>query len=458
MADTEHAVQRLRELKALGVRLALDDFGTGYSSLSYLSSFPVDILKMDRSFLTRATRRPRPPTSPTPSSRSAPRSTSRSSPRGSSCRSSGTALRELGCDLGQGYLFRPPMDVDATLAFLARGRAGRRARCCIATRRWTAPAASPAAGCSRRCATATSACCGAGSASRCWATARSSSRSPGRSTRCRTRATAMSIVGIAMTVPTIVFLLVGGVASDRLDRRRIMLARRRRARVRGRRCSRVLVAHRRARAVARRRARRLLRHRRGVLRARLRRDRAGAAPGRAARAGQRARADRAAARAAARRARARRRRWSGRSAPAPRSRSTPRRSSSPPPPLLAMRRGARAPVPPACPWSATCARAGATCAAAPGCGRRSPARRSPTCCFMGPVEVLLPLLVKNELGGSATDLGLVFAAGGLGSVGLRGADRPARAPAARHHVHVRRLDARDAGRRRLRRGGRRSGS
>ena len=51
MADADLAVERLQELKDLGVRLAMDDFGTGYSSLSYLSRFPVDVLKMDRSFL-----------------------------------------------------------------------------------------------------------------------------------------------------------------------------------------------------------------------------------------------------------------------------------------------------------------------------------------------------------------------------------------------------------------------
>ena len=51
MVDADVAVARLRALKDLGVLIAMDDFGTGYSSLSYLSRLPVDILKMDRSFL-----------------------------------------------------------------------------------------------------------------------------------------------------------------------------------------------------------------------------------------------------------------------------------------------------------------------------------------------------------------------------------------------------------------------
>jgi diguanylate cyclase (GGDEF)-like protein/PAS domain S-box-containing protein len=118
MDDTELAVSRLRDLKALGVTLALDDFGTGYSSLSYLSRFPVDILKMDRSFLREGS---------TPGSNSLANAVVvlgatlalEVVAEGIEELEQADTLRALGCDLGQGFLFARPLDAESSLAFVA---------------------------------------------------------------------------------------------------------------------------------------------------------------------------------------------------------------------------------------------------------------------------------------------------------------------------------------------------
>ena len=106
LADIDVAVARLHALKALGVRIAMDDFGTGYSSLSYLSRLPVDILKMDRSFLTGGIE----------NSGLAPAIIAIGEQLGLEVVAEGIErpdqidrLQELGFDLGQGFLFGRPM-------------------------------------------------------------------------------------------------------------------------------------------------------------------------------------------------------------------------------------------------------------------------------------------------------------------------------------------------------------
>jgi diguanylate cyclase (GGDEF)-like protein/PAS domain S-box-containing protein len=114
LSDTDFAMQQLHDLKGLGIRLAMDDFGTGYSSLSYLSRFPVDILKMDRSFV---------------GSQDNEALTSAIIALGASLSlevvaegielpEQANSLEELGCELGQGYLFAKPMDSVSLAQFL----------------------------------------------------------------------------------------------------------------------------------------------------------------------------------------------------------------------------------------------------------------------------------------------------------------------------------------------------
>jgi diguanylate cyclase (GGDEF)-like protein/PAS domain S-box-containing protein len=118
MADTDLAVRRLEELKSVGVLLAMDDFGTGYSSLSYLSRFPVDILKMDRSFLSQEHEE---------SGLIAAiiaLGTSLSLDvvaEGIELPEQMESLQNLGCDLGQGFLFARPMNHEALVEYLVNG-------------------------------------------------------------------------------------------------------------------------------------------------------------------------------------------------------------------------------------------------------------------------------------------------------------------------------------------------
>jgi diguanylate cyclase (GGDEF)-like protein/PAS domain S-box-containing protein len=118
--DPDIAVVKLGELRALGLRIAMDDFGTGYSSLSYLSRFPVDVIKMDRSFL-------RPEATPEAVDLSSAVVALGSSlalevvAEGIELDEQWQRLRELGCELGQGFHFARPMESGHMLDFLAGG-------------------------------------------------------------------------------------------------------------------------------------------------------------------------------------------------------------------------------------------------------------------------------------------------------------------------------------------------
>jgi diguanylate cyclase (GGDEF)-like protein/PAS domain S-box-containing protein len=115
LTDTDFAMQQLHDLKGLGIRLAMDDFGTGYSSLSYLSRFPVDILKMDRSFVGSEDNEAL-------TSAIIALGTSLSLEvvaEGIELAEQANSLEELGCELGQGYLFARPMDAASLSNFLA---------------------------------------------------------------------------------------------------------------------------------------------------------------------------------------------------------------------------------------------------------------------------------------------------------------------------------------------------
>ena len=118
MRNAESAIASLRALKALGIQLAIDDFGTGYSSLAYLKRFPVDTLKIDRSFVDGLGSDPQ-DTAIVRSVVALAKSLNLSvTGEGIETATQQAHLRGLGCERGQGYLFARPMPADDCTAML----------------------------------------------------------------------------------------------------------------------------------------------------------------------------------------------------------------------------------------------------------------------------------------------------------------------------------------------------
>ncbi|MBW3618991.1 MAG: EAL domain-containing protein [Actinobacteria bacterium] len=119
--DADGSAATLRLLKALGVQLVIDDFGTGYSSLSYLKRFPIDVLKIDGSFVHRLDR---------DEDRAVPAAIAGlarhlgmgTTAEGVESREQLDVLREIGCDRAQGYHISRPLEAAQVPAFARQAR------------------------------------------------------------------------------------------------------------------------------------------------------------------------------------------------------------------------------------------------------------------------------------------------------------------------------------------------
>ena len=117
-SDADRTTSMLEQIKTTGVKLAIDDFGTGYSSLSYLRSFPVDSIKIDRSFISELPRSATAPALIEAIVNLAQALGAYTVAEGIELPEHAAQLRNLGCDHGQGFYYCRPMPATTLTALL----------------------------------------------------------------------------------------------------------------------------------------------------------------------------------------------------------------------------------------------------------------------------------------------------------------------------------------------------
>jgi EAL domain-containing protein (putative c-di-GMP-specific phosphodiesterase class I) len=118
MRNIEETAGRLDAVKKLGVRIAIDDFGTGYSSLAHLQRFPVDALKIDRSFISGMANNPQGEALVHTLVQLGKALSIETFAEGIEQHHELSLLRAEDCQGGQGFLYSRPLDVPATEALL----------------------------------------------------------------------------------------------------------------------------------------------------------------------------------------------------------------------------------------------------------------------------------------------------------------------------------------------------